>query len=70
MEKPTRLKSKTTGQVYTLVGGTILDQATAKKKDITGSFLTLLAEDGTHELYLWSYGSDNVYELVLESEAV
>lgn len=67
-----RIRSKSTGKVYNIVGGEILDSNYAKTKSITGSFLTVESlEDAADQQYvLWSYLGENGYEIVEESQAV
>ena len=67
-----KIKCASTGKVYSIIGGAVLDNNYAKTKSITGSFLTVeCIDDPADQKYvLWSYIGPNSYELLEESQAV
>jgi len=58
------LKHRATNRLFDITAGNILSHEVAKKKDVTGSYLVLTAQDtGEEVLYIWPYFADQEYTI-------
>lgn len=60
-----KLRNKTDGTIWKVIGGGVLPMDKVKSADITGSFLTLQSEEtGAEMLYIHPYYADGTMEIM------